>query len=60
MVDPVLLPADQHTYERSAIKGWLEAHGTSPVTGQSLAGKHAVVPNHALRSIISALGTLQT
>jgi U-box domain len=34
MIDPVLLPADAHIYERAAITAWLQQHGTSPLTGQ--------------------------
>lgn len=54
MADPVLLLADSHTYERSALAAWLRDHGTSPVTGQLLASKE-VVPNHTLRSLIHRL-----
>lgn len=58
MTDPVLLLADSHTYERSAIKAWLSDHSTSPVTGQPLASED-LVPNHALRSIIGGMSAVR-
>lgn len=42
MTDPVLLLADQHTYERAAITAWMDKDATSPVTGQPLASKDVV------------------
>lgn len=59
MVDPVVLLADSHTYERAAIVAWLAEHNTSPVTGQPLDSKE-VVPNHTLRSLISGLAAMRT
>jgi len=40
---------DGHTYEREAIKRWLETHNTSPLTNKVLYSKR-LVPNHNLRS----------
>lgn len=59
MVDPVLLLADQHTYERAAITAWLESRNTSPVTGEVLATRD-VVPNHTLRSMIDRLAEVRS
>lgn len=59
MTDPVVLLADQQTYERSAILGWLEDHYTSPVTGEALMSKD-IVPNYTLRSILAKLAELRT
>jgi U-box domain len=51
--DPVLCTGDGQSYERSAIRQWLAASDTSPVTGQPLVSRD-LVPNRALRSIIQA------
>ena len=48
---PVAKQADGHTYERSAIEQWLEAHNTSPTTGVELESKQ-LIPCHRLRSLI--------
>jgi hypothetical protein len=48
--EPVIT-SDGHTYERSAIKQWLEAHDTSPRTGNVLPDR-VLRPNHVLRSQI--------
>merc|ERR1719223_2380068 len=50
MTDPVNT-SDGHTYERSAIEQWLEAHNTSPTTGLELDDKR-LIPCHRLRSLI--------
>jgi len=52
MSDPVST-TDGHTYERDAIRQWLAAHDTSPLTGLRLASK-ALTPNHSLRSLARA------
>ena len=51
MRDPVLC-ADGHSYERVAIKAWLDEKGAvSPLTGEAL--RHMqLVPNFTLRSIL--------
>lgn len=36
MSDPVLLEGDKHTYERSAIEGWLKNNNRSPKTNLPL------------------------
>ena len=51
MVDPVLC-ADGHSYERAAIAAWLEAHGTSPLTGAR--ASRDLTPNFTLRSVLRA------
>ncbi len=43
MREPVIA-ADGHTYEKAALKSWLQQHDTSSVTGQPLAHKR-IVPN---------------
>ena len=48
--EPVIT-SDGHTYERSAIKQWLESHDTSPRTGNVLPDR-VLRPNHVLRSQI--------
>ena len=53
MTDPVVA-SDGHTYERGAIKRWLEENDTSPMTNEFL-DSHYVYPNHAVRSIIAAM-----
>ena len=50
LVDPVTA-ADGHTYERSAIRTWLEDHGTSPMTNMALRNRD-LVPNHSLKTAI--------
>ncbi|GJP48983.1 hypothetical protein CLOM_g8252 [Closterium sp. NIES-68] len=52
MQDPVLA-ADGHTYERAAIAKWLaEGNSTSPMT-QELLPNTDVMPNHAIRAMIT-------
>ena len=45
------IAADGFTYEAEAIKDWLEAHDTSPMTNLALPHR-ATIPNPALRSAI--------
>lgn len=55
MADPVMLKdGTGYSYERSAIKGWLDTHSTSPITGKPLES-NTLVPNHALRSLLGSL-----
>lgn len=49
-----MLIADGGSYEHAAIKQWLAANDTSPVTGRRLHSR-SIVPNRALRSLIEAL-----
>lgn len=52
MRDPVITLADGHSYERSAIEGWLrEGIRISPTTGLDLKNTK-LVPNRALRDSI--------
>ena len=53
MVQAVLCVGDGHSYEQAAVARWLQAHSTSPVTGQALAATD-LLPNHALRQVIQA------
>jgi hypothetical protein len=46
-----VIAADGHTYEREAIKKWLNEHKTSPTTNLVLHHTH-VIPNHSLKSAI--------
>mmetsp|Transcript_26001 Transcript_26001/g.72819 ORF Transcript_26001/g.72819 Transcript_26001/m.72819 type:complete len:259 (+) Transcript_26001:374-1150(+) len=53
MIDPVIGP-DGYTYERSAIKDWLDAHGVSPMTRQRMSAAD-LRPNRAVRNQIEWL-----
>lgn len=53
MKDPVIA-ADGYSYERRAIKQWLEQRGTSPITNLPLHNFN-LVTNHSLRSAIHEL-----
>ena len=53
MQDPVLC-ADGITYERAAIKAWLDGNVTSPVTSALLSNKE-LIPNYTLRSILATM-----
>lgn len=56
IIDPVIT-SDGHTYEREAIKKWLQAHDTSPKTNIRLKHKN-LTPNHDKRSdILEFLGS---
>ena len=50
MIDPVT-DALGNTYERAAIKQWLQSHNTSPLTGATLPDKR-LTPVNVLKSII--------
>jgi hypothetical protein len=52
MHDPVFA-TDGHTYEREAIKGWLENRTTSPSTGTEMPSRE-LFPNHMARRMIRA------
>ena len=56
MKHPVIA-ADGHTYEKEAIKKWLNEHKTSPRTNLVLRHTH-VIPNHSLKSAIQEFGDL--
>lgn len=52
MVDPVIA-ADGHTYERAALRAWLQHHTTSPVTGAPLEHhRHPIRPNFIIKQWI--------
>jgi serine/threonine protein kinase len=53
--DPVLAQ-DGHTYEREAIKNWIQKNGTSPITREPLSLKH-LYPNHIVKQIVAAFET---
>lgn len=59
MRDPVVA-ADGHTYERSAIKRWLQTSNTSPLTGSELQHKN-LVTNYVLVSSLqgAAVASIQ-
>ena len=50
MVDPVIAP-DGRTYERASICQWLQNHGTSPFTRETMC-EDDLIPNMVLRGII--------
>ncbi|KAL6197544.1 hypothetical protein ACLB2K_033152 [Fragaria x ananassa] len=53
MSDPVILPSG-HTFDRPSIQRWLDAgHRTCPLTKLPLPEHPPLIPNHALRSLIS-------
>ncbi|GLJ07821.1 hypothetical protein SUGI_0074830 [Cryptomeria japonica] len=53
MRDPVILPSG-HTYDRLSISEWLDSgHNTCPLTGQKLPRNPPLIPNYALRSLVS-------
>ncbi|GMI93357.1 plant U-box 8 [Hibiscus trionum] len=53
MSDPVILPSG-HTFDRPSIQRWLDAgHRTCPITKLPLPEHPCLIPNHALRSLIS-------
>ncbi|XP_061368796.1 U-box domain-containing protein 8-like [Gastrolobium bilobum] len=53
MSDPVILSSG-HTFDRSSIQRWLDAgHRTCPITKLPLPDHDPLIPNHALRSLIS-------
>ncbi|CAK9186702.1 unnamed protein product [Ilex paraguariensis] len=53
MSDPVILSSG-HTFDRSSIQQWLDAgHRTCPITKLPLSEPPSLIPNHALRSLIS-------
>ncbi|KAF4397994.1 hypothetical protein G4B88_019715 [Cannabis sativa] len=53
MSDPVIL-CSGHTFERASIQRWLDAgHRTCPITKLPLPEYPSLIPNHALRSLIS-------
>jgi len=51
--DPVLDP-EGNTYEKEAIIHWLEKHGTSPITKNSLQ-VNSLVPNRALKEAMESI-----
>ncbi|KAI3904052.1 hypothetical protein MKW92_015951 [Papaver armeniacum] len=53
MTDPVILSSG-HTFDRSSIQRWLDSgNRTCPITKQLLPQNPSLIPNHALRSLIS-------
>ncbi|KAG4124074.1 hypothetical protein ERO13_D10G018300v2 [Gossypium hirsutum] len=53
MSDPVILPSG-HTFDRVSIQWWLDSgHRTCPITKLPLPEHPCLIPNHALRSLIS-------
>ncbi|XP_015886724.3 U-box domain-containing protein 8 [Ziziphus jujuba] len=53
MSDPVILSSG-HTFDRVSIQRWLDAgHRTCPITKLPLPDHPSLIPNHALRSLIS-------
>lgn len=53
MSDPVILSSG-HTFDRSSIQRWLDSgNRTCPITKQPLPRHFTLIPNHAMRSLIS-------
>ncbi|XP_057764696.1 U-box domain-containing protein 8-like [Salvia miltiorrhiza] len=53
MSDPVILSSG-HTFDRASIQQWLDAgHRSCPITKLPLPEPPSLIPNHALRSLIS-------
>ncbi|GLT83123.1 hypothetical protein SLE2022_014320 [Rubroshorea leprosula] len=53
MSDPVILSSG-HTFDRASIQRWLDSgHRTCPITKLPLPEHPSLIPNHALRSLIS-------
>ncbi|CAN0912760.1 U-box domain-containing protein 8 [Linum grandiflorum] len=53
MSDPVILSSG-HTFDRPSIQRWLDSgHRTCPITNLPLPQHPSLIPNHALRSLIS-------
>ncbi|GMI72283.1 plant U-box 8 [Hibiscus trionum] len=53
MSDPVILSSG-HTFDRASIQRWLDSgHRTCPVTKLPFPEHACLIPNHALRSLIS-------
>ncbi|KAI3466611.1 hypothetical protein Pfo_023274 [Paulownia fortunei] len=53
MSDPVILSSG-HTFDRASIQRWLDAgHRTCPISKLPLPEPPSLIPNHALRSLIS-------
>ncbi|KNA10445.1 hypothetical protein SOVF_144230 [Spinacia oleracea] len=53
MSDPVILSSG-HTFDRSSIQRWIDSgHRTCPITKLPLPDTPSLIPNHALRSLIS-------
>lgn len=53
MSDPVILSSG-HTFDRASIQRWIDAgHRTCPITKLPLPDPPILIPNHALRSLIS-------
>lgn len=54
MTDPVVA-ADGYSYERDAIAKWFQTSNISPVTGENLHSRTALVPNQAVRTLIKTM-----
>ena len=52
MVEP-WTTCDGQSYERAAIKAWLETRNTSPVSGAVLPSKVLMMPNFTLKSLLA-------
>ncbi|KAK3035133.1 hypothetical protein RJ639_032635 [Escallonia herrerae] len=53
MTDPVILSSG-HTFDRPSIQRWLDSgHRTCPISKLPLSDPPSLIPNHALRSLIS-------
>ncbi|XP_073308576.1 U-box domain-containing protein 8-like [Primulina huaijiensis] len=58
MSDPVILSSG-HTFDRASIQQWLDAgHRTCPISKLPLPEPPSLIPNHALRSLISSYSSV--
>nr|GEW33106.1 U-box domain-containing protein 8 [Tanacetum cinerariifolium] len=58
MSEPVIISSG-HTFDRLSIRRWLDAgHNTCPITNLPLSDSPNLIPNHALKSLISSYKNL--
>ncbi|PWA79276.1 plant U-box 8 [Artemisia annua] len=58
MSEPVIISSG-HTFDRRSIQRWLDAgHRTCPITNLPLSDSPILIPNHALKSLISSYNNL--
>lgn len=50
--DPVTLPEDGHTYEKSEILKWLVSHDTSPITRVPICTHNPISVNHVIQQLV--------
>lgn len=58
MFDPVLLTADNQTYDRTSIEEWLKKEKSSPLTGKSF-NTYQLIPNYCVKQAIEEWVTMK-